>query len=251
MKCAACGTDGDGLKTCTACKLVKYCSVTCQKNHRRKHKKDCKKRAAEIHDEALFQTPNLREDCPICFLPLPFNKQTIFQLCCGKIVCDGCMYKAASDWHNFAFPCPFCRVPKHQSDEELFERLNKKVNANDAEGNNFLGCIYNDGTKLPQDLKKAFEFWSRAAELGNITAHNNLATLHAQGRGVERDMNKAKYHWELAAMMGHENSRHNLASLEMGAYNFDRAMKHFMIAAGAGFEHSLEPIKACYLKTKL
>ena len=49
--CASCGkavVDDVKLKICTACKLVKYCSVDCQKNHRSKHKKSCKKRATEI-----------------------------------------------------------------------------------------------------------------------------------------------------------------------------------------------------------
>ena len=51
---------------------VKYCDATCQRNHWSKHKKDCKRRAAEIHDEALFKDPPAKEDCPICFLPILF-----------------------------------------------------------------------------------------------------------------------------------------------------------------------------------
>ena len=48
-KCASCGK-GEGertnLKTCMACKLVKYCSVACQKQHRPSHKNECRARAA-------------------------------------------------------------------------------------------------------------------------------------------------------------------------------------------------------------
>ncbi len=50
--CASCGKgDGDDvkLKIC-ACKLVKYCCVECQKNHRPKHKRECRKRLAEIRE---------------------------------------------------------------------------------------------------------------------------------------------------------------------------------------------------------
>ena len=49
--CASCGTaGGDDIKLmkCTGCYLVKYCGVECQKEHRPKHKKECKKRAAEL-----------------------------------------------------------------------------------------------------------------------------------------------------------------------------------------------------------
>ena len=50
--CANCGkgeeSAGD-LKSCTACKLVKYCNRDCQIAHRPQHKKECKKRAAEVY----------------------------------------------------------------------------------------------------------------------------------------------------------------------------------------------------------
>ena len=48
--CANCGTeagDGNKLKNCTACYLVKYCSVDCQKAHRKIHKTVCLEKAAE------------------------------------------------------------------------------------------------------------------------------------------------------------------------------------------------------------
>eukprot|EP00984_Skeletonema_dohrnii_P005111 scaffold1799_cov134-Skeletonema_dohrnii-CCMP3373.AAC.1 len=60
MCCASCGTaqaDDIQLKTCTACKSVRYCSVKCQKEHRPQHKRACKKRAAELRDELLFRQP--------------------------------------------------------------------------------------------------------------------------------------------------------------------------------------------------
>ena len=54
--CANCGKgeecSGDLLKSCTACKMVKYCNRDCQIAHRPQHKKACKKRAAELHDKA-------------------------------------------------------------------------------------------------------------------------------------------------------------------------------------------------------
>ena len=47
--CANCAKEGNGgvkLENCTACFLVKYCSVDCQKIHRKQHKKPCKERVA-------------------------------------------------------------------------------------------------------------------------------------------------------------------------------------------------------------
>ena len=73
--CAECGEEGGNvsLKACKACMSVKYCNAVCQKKHWPIHKKECKLRAAELRDEALFKDPPAKEDCPICFLPMPFK----------------------------------------------------------------------------------------------------------------------------------------------------------------------------------
>src|SRR6056300_1509378 len=96
--CANCGraeVDEVKLKFCTACKLVKYCSVECQKNHRPQHKKACKKKAAELREDNLFTPPegSYLGECPSCCLPLPldFNKWAVNSCCCQRI-CSGCSH---------------------------------------------------------------------------------------------------------------------------------------------------------------
>ena len=77
----------ESMNICNKCKMVRYCNVACKKKHKSKHKKKCKRRVAELHDEALFSEPPLREDCPICFLPMPFDAaKTLFKPCCGKLI---------------------------------------------------------------------------------------------------------------------------------------------------------------------
>ena len=78
--CANCGKGEEesiGLKKCGACMSIRYCSAACQQAHRSQHKKECRNRAAELHDEALFKQPPKDDDCPICFLTLPL-------ICTGK-----------------------------------------------------------------------------------------------------------------------------------------------------------------------
>ena len=105
--CANCGKEG-AANMCNKCKQVKYCNAACKKRHRHKHKKKCEehlrrvaklqeeenKRAAELHDEKLFkQPPQLDDDCPICFLRLPFlGSGRRYQSCCGKVICSGCIH---------------------------------------------------------------------------------------------------------------------------------------------------------------
>eukprot|EP00984_Skeletonema_dohrnii_P016043 scaffold7040_cov100-Skeletonema_dohrnii-CCMP3373.AAC.2 len=95
--CASCGVAEAGdvkLKNCTACYLVKYCSVKCQKDHRPKHKRACKKRS-ELRDEILFKQPESTHlgDCPICCIPLPLDLgKSSMMSCCSKVICKGCNY---------------------------------------------------------------------------------------------------------------------------------------------------------------
>ena len=116
--CAACGKEEDkdnSLKFCGACKLVKYCSAACHKDHRPKHKremhkKECKKRATEIFDEKIFQEHPPREDCPICMLLLPLDDtKSIFKLCCGKLICKGCIHAMRKSGGGKDI-CAFCRT---------------------------------------------------------------------------------------------------------------------------------------------
>ena len=63
--CAECGKEGGtSLKMCKACMLVRYCNAACQMKHWPTHKAECKLRATELRDEALFKDPPPKEDCP-------------------------------------------------------------------------------------------------------------------------------------------------------------------------------------------
>ena len=119
--CASCGKAGDGLKRCTACKSVWYCGVQCQIDHRKAHKKECKRIKKDL--EASHQTPaaavgasaalNLsntdrqgdaspappdeedttepKKECPVCLVPLPLDgRHASYWSCCGQTVCCGC-----------------------------------------------------------------------------------------------------------------------------------------------------------------
>lgn len=242
-ECAACERKAGDLKTCVACKEVKYCNATCQKSHRSKHKKKCRKRAAELHDEALFKQPP-KEECPICFLSLPHPKHTMYMVCCGKTLCNGCIYAQVETSGNSS--CPFCRA--HAATEENYiERLKKRIAANDAEAFQSLACKYDKGTLgMPQDREKSRELMLRAAELGSRDAYTCLAADYVEGR-IEMNMKKLNHYWERAAMGGCLTSRFNLGSRETGERNnMDRAMKHWMIGARDGHDESLNNIRQGY-----
>jgi hypothetical protein len=238
---------------------VKYCNAICQKKHWATHKKDCKLRAAELRDEALFKDPPSKEDCPICFLPMPsyliscvpLPPATISTLpfydfardhqelagkamdeyypCCGKSICKGCVHSFAQSGNDDK--CPFCNSSRDKTDEEDNEDLMKRAEVNDATSMNILaGCYQWGKAGFSQDHASAMELYTKSAELGCSKAHSHLGMIYCTGG----DLKKAKFHFEAAAMAGCEVARSNLGGLEAQSGNLERAIKHWTIAASAG-----------------
>jgi hypothetical protein len=274
--CAECGKEGGvSLKVCKSCMSVKYCDATCQKKHWPTHKAACKLRAAELRDEALFKDPPPKEDCPICFLPMP-NKliscvslppATVLSIpihdfadaheeelvdkemetyypCCGKSICQGCIYSFCAAGN--IGKCPFCNSKRMgKTDEENLKDNMKRVEANDAASICMLADSYYHGLNgVQQDHAKAKELYARAGDLGYSTAHINLGNIYHEGG----DMKKAKFHFEAAAMAGQDVARYNIACMEVNDGNMERALKHWTIAASAGCYKTMHKLKKYFEK---
>ncbi len=247
--CASCGktaVDDVTLKKC-ACDLVKYCSVACQKNHRPRHKKMCKKRLAELHDNDLFEQPDESHlgECPICCLPLSLDMtKSGFMGCCSKLICNGCHHanRTREIEAGLEQRCAFCREPLSKSNEENVKKKMERVKKNCP------AALCNMGKECCEegDYEVALEYLIKAAELGDADAHNMLAHLYRGGEGVEKDLKKAIYHLEQAAIAGHPEARNNLGVEEGNDGRFERAKKHFIIAANLGHDGSLKKLMKLY-----
>ena len=140
--------------------------------------------------------------------------------------------------------CAFCRIPPAYSNENEIKRLHKLMDKGNAGAFATLAGCYVFGTHgLMQDQQKANELYLKAGELGWAEGYYNLGNGYREGRGTEVDMKKAKYYFELAAMGGSIIGRHNLGCIEGQAGNYHRAYKHFILAARAGYEKSLDTVK--------
>ena len=253
--CANCGSEGgkEGvkLKNCTACRLVKYCGVDCQKAHRKKHKKACKQRAAELKDERLYGEGHERPEgdfCPICTMPIPLptGKYSVFNCCCMKTICRGCNIAAQK---RGMLDCPFCRAPYPDNDADVLAMIQARVKKNDPEAICFLGTKYKFGNLgLRKDMRRAVELYTEAAELGSVDALYSLGFAYDRGEGVRQDKAKAAEFYKKAAMQGHVESRYNLGVIEANSGNHDRAMKHFLISAKMGLKESVETIKKLFMR---
>ena len=250
--CANCGKEGsDVTNTCNKCKSVMYCNAACKKKHRKKHKKECERRVAELHDEKLFkQPPPLDDDCPICFIRLPFlGSGKTYMSCCGKTICSGCIHVVKSRATKRQDKlCPFCRTPPARTYEENLKRYEKRMDLNDPIAICNMGLYHVQGNNgLQQNYAKALELFHRAAELGYANSYYSIANIYLRGDGVvDRDEEKAKHYWELAAMEGYSDARHNLGVEEYNDGKLDRALWHYVIAVRDGSARSLKNIKQLY-----
>ena len=173
-------------------------------------------------DEELFRQPPRREDCPVCFLRLPVTNEQVYQACCGKMLCIGCVnavQQRAGTGELPAGQCPFCRAPfVHSQSEKLVERLNARIAMNDTDAISHLGRLHINGEcGILRDDEKGIEMISRAAELGNVTACSLLGNVYhpylISLPGVDKDYKKAIHYYGLAAMGGLEEARTNLGCL--------------------------------------
>jgi len=237
--CANCGKEGHDandddaalkLKNCTACLLVKYCGVDCQKAHRKKHKKACKQRAAELKDEQLYSRGHQRPEenfCPICTLPIPYqmHEHSSFNVCCMKKICKGCIMAAKQRGMN---DCAFCRTPYPANDGAgAIAMVQARVAKKDPAAIHYLGTAYYYGRLgVQKDLRKAVELYTEAAEHGSIQALYSLGFSYTKGEGVEVDIAKGIEFLKKAAMQGDFQSRHSLGIYEADEGNYDRAVRH-------------------------
>ena len=249
--CASCGiagVDDIKLKDCDDdCGLVKYCSDGCQNNHSEQHKEECRKRRTELRDKDLFTMPEGSHlgECPICCLPLPVSVSNLFMPCCSKTICMGCHYAntAREDEAGLQRRCAFCRELAPYSDEECDKHIMKRIKENnDPAAMNHMGKqLYHEGV-----YETALKYLTKAAELGDADAHYVLSIMYDKGHGVEKDTEKEIYHLEEAAIAGHPNARNNLGYIEVKNGRFDRARKHWIIAANLGDHDSLSNLKILY-----
>jgi tetratricopeptide (TPR) repeat protein len=206
---------------------------------------------AELRDEILFRQPESRSlgDCPICCLPLPVDTQkSSLMACCSKTICYGCHHANVMRQCGLVIPqeptCAFCREPLPKSKEEVDAMIMIRVEKNDPEAMQQMGARRRD----EGDYKSLFEYYTKAAELGDVTAHYNLSVVYHLGHGVEKDEKKRVYHLEVAAIGGHILARHNLGCHEENNGRMERAVKHFTIAANMGDDKSMKALWECHAK---
>jgi ribosomal protein S24E len=190
---------------------------------------------SNLSEDELFKRPE-REECPICFVPLSLEvDKDSFRVCCGKVLCQGCVYAILQNEHSFA--CPFCRKSPYKSNEEYMQWLQKLVANKHPLALLQMGLHYNAGDfVLAQNVTKAVKLWE---ESGHHQAYLNLA-YHFERTGRN---DKFRPYLKKAATLGNIKARTLLGILDQKEDRYSLSIKHLTISAEYGDETAMNLMK--------
>lgn len=127
--------------------------------------------------------------------------------------------------------------PKEKQETPL-ERATRLAESGDTDNALTLGYMYLYGQNgVESDYKKAFHFYSLAAQKDNIIALNNLGSLYFNGIGTDADYEKAASLFAKAAELGSDDAAVNLAFIYLtsdDSDHFQQAVNLFEQAAKRG-----------------
>ena len=107
------------------------------------------------------------------------------------------------------------------SDEGItsFQLYQPKANQGDADAQFNLALLYKHGLEVPQDLKQAVYWYTKAAEQGHANAQYKLGRLYMYGYGeeVQEGSKQAAYWLTKAAEQGLVNAQYSLGHM----YEYD------------------------------
>ena len=130
-----------------------------------------------------------REECPICLLPLPIKEnETLFMSCCGKSICNGCVFRHNRLKKRQERKCAFCQLSMSHNNIKANRKLMKK---NNPTAFMQMASYYNKGDRVIQSDTKALEMRISAAELGVAKAYTLIGHHYDDGTAVETNASKA------------------------------------------------------------
>lgn len=199
----------------------------------------------ELRDVELFGPPEEREECPICFVPMPLDIDECTLLpCCGKLVCDACFMAAGVATSKFT--CAFCRSKPAMEWDATNQQLRSRIESGDAWAMYALGNSYSSGDEgVQMNHIAAMKLWLQAADSGHIEALCSIANKHFQdGFEVKITEDQALKVATAAAKNGSLEGHHLVGGLECKVNDdFDKALKHFVRAATGGYVPSFKTLR--------
>lgn len=104
----------------------------------------------------------------------------------------------------------------YDSAASIYLRNSEALN---AEEQNNLGYMYDEGLGIPADDAEAVKWYRKSAEQDNVWGQYNLGIMYQNGTGVTQDLEEAFKWYQKSAEQGHAESQYNLGYMyEIGAW---------------------------------
>jgi hypothetical protein len=118
--------------------------------------------------------------------------------------------------------------------------------------------MYQNGIGLRINLKKAFEYYKEASNLGYVIAQDNLGYMYENGFGISKSLRKAFKSYRKASEQGYFVSTRNLGRMYENGYgtekNIEKSLECYTKAKEQGFYQKIDPstnkpIVSCIIDT--
>ncbi|RIB23956.1 kinase-like domain-containing protein [Gigaspora rosea] len=127
---------------------------------------------------------------------------------------------------------------------------NCKYYQNQANIMNKIGYSYQNGIGVERDVHKAFNYYQKSANMGNVNGILKLGTLYRCGIGVKKDENKAFIHYQKAAEMGSALGTYFIGlcyKLGIGVEKDEhKAFIYYKKSADMGYADGITMVGQCY-----
>ena len=134
--------------------------------------------------------------------------------------------------------------------KKAVEWYTKAAEQGDAMAQNTLARCYKNGEGVAKDLNKSVAWYTKAAEQGDVTAQNTLAQCYENGEGVAIDLVKAAYWYKKVAEQGDATAQLNIGlCYETGegvVKDSQRAVYWYIKAAEQGEAIAQTNLGVCY-----
>ena len=138
----------------------------------------------------------------------------------------------------------FVRAGEDAKGFALFEFL---ADRGDAESQNNLGWMYDEGRGVEKSVENANRYYKMAADQGLDKAQYNLAMNYDF---VLKDYPKAMEYYQLAAAQGHAKAINNIGDMYENArgveQDYARAMEYYQDSLDKGYDYALTSIGYMY-----
>lgn len=122
---------------------------------------------------------------------------------------------------------------------KAMKSVKRAANKNYPPALSTLGFLYGNGLGVPKDFVKAKIWFSKAAELGDMSGQNNLGYLYGTGQGVKKDQKEAIKWFRKSAKQGYANAQYALGNIYFNGQGVEKdqkvAFQWFIKAAKQGY----------------